>query len=199
MHYGHITGYKIERGLLGQGQIGMTFFFVLSGYIMSYVYKCFNDGGIKNYYTNRIARINPTYIVYGLIGLPFFVISVDANLSIFSDCRYGDFTKYTQIFFGIIAFVLMIQAWFLNLFNIWNFAFIITSIIAVSVYLIFENRGRKCLKNKFADITCANSRLQSDSAPLALLALPLSLPIPVVGILGLLKHSYEMEFQSVSR
>lgn len=46
----------------------MSFFFVLSGFVMAWASR----NGIKeNYYRSRIARIFPAYLVMGLITVPF--------------------------------------------------------------------------------------------------------------------------------
>jgi peptidoglycan/LPS O-acetylase OafA/YrhL len=121
IHYGPINNKLFLNSVIDQGQIAMTFFFLLSGYIMTYVYKSINGHGIRNYYVNRIARVYPTYIAYGLIGLPLFMNNMDAAQSIYSGRGFDHIVMYAQIILAFIAFILMIQAWFPNLFHLWNF------------------------------------------------------------------------------
>jgi peptidoglycan/LPS O-acetylase OafA/YrhL len=137
IHYGAILDLKIVNAIIKKGHIGMTFFFVLSGYIMAYVYKNFNETDIKKYYVNRLARIYPTYLAYGLLGLPFFVMNHETLPSIFSGQNHDDLLKYAQLILSVIAFLLMIQAWFPPLFKIWNFGGSWAISVEAFLYLVF--------------------------------------------------------------
>ncbi|MBP1150397.1 peptidoglycan/LPS O-acetylase OafA/YrhL [Methylocaldum sp. RMAD-M] len=54
---------------------GVTFFFVLSGFILTYVYQDIPPGRRRDFYISRIARIWPAHVA-SLILLPFLLPSV---------------------------------------------------------------------------------------------------------------------------
>lgn len=106
-------------------------FFILSGYILSYNYKEFNSKiNIKDFYINRIARIYPVYFIYGLIGFPFFLASVGSINSILD-------LEIIQVVLAVIVFIFMLQAWFPQLFNIWNFGGSWSLSVEAFFYLLF--------------------------------------------------------------
>lgn len=59
--------------ILNQGAVGMSFFFMLSGFILSYSYQ----GSLipRSYIRARFARIYPIYIFAGLLALPWLGIN----------------------------------------------------------------------------------------------------------------------------
>lgn len=61
------------------GYTGVTFFFVLSGFILAYTYSAVDftvRGTWRRYILARIARIYPVFIVSLVIALPFFLAQV---------------------------------------------------------------------------------------------------------------------------
>lgn len=117
IHIGSAFSNEIINKIIGAGYIAMTLFFILSGYILAYVYSEFNINNIKKYYINRFARIYPTYFAYGLIGIISFIYSLDSipnTLNI-------EYTYIFQFILGVLAFVFMFQAWYPSLFSVWNF------------------------------------------------------------------------------
>ncbi|RXF70957.1 acyltransferase family protein [Hansschlegelia zhihuaiae] len=58
------------------GYTGVTFFFMLSGFILSYNYKSADLSSIYGYLLARVARIYPAFLFSLLIGLPFFIKAV---------------------------------------------------------------------------------------------------------------------------
>ncbi|WP_435948146.1 acyltransferase family protein [Dryocola sp. BD586] len=84
------------------GAIGMSFFFILSGFVMAWAYQ---DGIRENYLKSRIARIYPAYIAMGIISLPF----------IFS----YDLAKITTYIF---LYLTASQSWIPSSFSIWHFS-----------------------------------------------------------------------------
>lgn len=89
------------RSAIENGAIGMSFFFVLSGFVMAWASR----NGIKeHYYRSRIARIVPAYLVMGIITLPFLA-------------EY-DFTHTTTY---LLLFITTTQSWFPGSFSQWNF------------------------------------------------------------------------------
>lgn len=93
------------ENIINQGAIGMSLFFVLSGFILTYNY--YDQDPEKNYkqfIIRRLARIYPVYVVVGLLMLfvsPLRGSVVDILLIIFSD-------------------IFLLQAWFPVMFNTWN-------------------------------------------------------------------------------
>lgn len=98
--------YKAEvsdwlQSVITNGAIGMSFFFVLSGFVMAWASR----NGIKqNYYRSRVARIFPAYLVMGLITVPFLF---EYNI--------------TQITTYVLLFLTTTQSWFPDSFSQWNF------------------------------------------------------------------------------
>ncbi|WP_274370269.1 acyltransferase family protein [Morganella morganii] len=86
---------------IGNGAIGMTFFFVLSGFVMAWSSRC---GLRKDYIKARIVRIYPAYLFMGLITLPFIF-------------QYDLKTISTSL----LLFFSSMQSWVPQSFSIWNF------------------------------------------------------------------------------
>lgn len=65
------------RNWLDTGYESVTFFFILSGFVMSYVYVGNEPGrsgaGLRRFFVARIGRMFPAYYVSLLLALPFFV------------------------------------------------------------------------------------------------------------------------------
>lgn len=102
----NITHNIYISNILNCGAVGMSIFFILSGYILSYRYdKEPQEMDLKRYYQNRFARIYPIYFTAALITTPWIGSS---NLAI--------------IVFLLFTNILMIQAWFPQLFHFWNCA-----------------------------------------------------------------------------
>ncbi|MFU0866386.1 acyltransferase family protein [Kluyvera ascorbata] len=88
--------------VINNGAIGMTFFFVLSGFVMAWSSK---NGIRNNYFKSRILRIYPAYFFMGIISLP---ILLDLN--------------YQKITSALILFISGTQSLIPASFNIWNFS-----------------------------------------------------------------------------
>jgi peptidoglycan/LPS O-acetylase OafA/YrhL len=107
-----VTDIKFINNIIGEGAVGMSVFFMLSGYLLMMNYSDFK-GGFRDYFVNRLARIYPVYFIAGLITLPWLGISFDGTSK---EVVLG-FAKMLFVFF---ANILVIQAWFPQLFNLWN-------------------------------------------------------------------------------
>lgn len=90
------------NNIFGQGAIGMSLFFILSGFVLTYQYADGNNNKEK-YFINRFARIYPVYIVAALATLPWFGVE-----------------NFLQGIVLVIANIFLIQAWFPQLFTLWN-------------------------------------------------------------------------------
>ena len=63
------------------GHAGVSFFFVLSGFILTYNYKdkFSKSGGFKDFYWRRLARIYPTHLLTLIITLPIFIHGITSG------------------------------------------------------------------------------------------------------------------------
>lgn len=99
--------------LLSQGAIGMTLFFMLSGYVLAHRY----GGGLFNlrgYYLSRFARIYPVYLTAAIVTLPWLL---SQNGQPIEEPGIRALTIGATL---IGADLLMIQAWFPQMFPYWN-------------------------------------------------------------------------------
>jgi len=77
--HGHLkvsTNIKFIDNFMAQGAVFMTAFFILSGFVLYYVYSeydFFQGKNLKNYYIKRLARIYPGYIT--VTALSFLLIN----------------------------------------------------------------------------------------------------------------------------
>lgn len=88
--------------IVANGQIGMSFFFVLSGFVMAWSSR---DGIKENYFRARFARIFPAYLLMGVITLPFIY-----------DYDIKNIITY------LLLFITAMQSWIPSTFNQWNFS-----------------------------------------------------------------------------
>ncbi len=102
-------------GLVSNGYSAVSFFFVLSGFVLTYVYgddelpKPLPSGNC-GFWKARFARIYPAYFLALLIALPAFIYSVSQSKLI----TWHDF--YT----GIVLVPAFLQAWWPPTAVIWN-------------------------------------------------------------------------------
>jgi peptidoglycan/LPS O-acetylase OafA/YrhL len=96
------------RGLVGSGHAGVTFFFVLSGFILTYVYYKRDMGTqleLRNYIAHRVARIYPVY----MLAWAFF-----GSVALLIGYRLVGFVGWG----GLAA--LLVQAWIPSAAHHWN-------------------------------------------------------------------------------
>jgi peptidoglycan/LPS O-acetylase OafA/YrhL len=100
--------------IISQGPLGMSIFFVLSGFILTYTY--FDKDPIrdyKNFLIKRFARIYPVYILISIITLPLLLIPQAATDTI------GVIYHVLTYLLVVGLNVLLLQAWFPSLFSYW--------------------------------------------------------------------------------
>lgn len=108
-----ITETRLLKNILDQGAIGMSLFFMLSGFVLAYRYA---DGktSVKSYFANRFARIYPIYMTAALVTLPWIGLS-------WGNGSFHEAGKAMgQGLLLVAANILMIQAWFPQFFDYWN-------------------------------------------------------------------------------
>src|SRR5260370_6407765 len=66
-----LTGPRWLKSFAAIGYVGVSFFFVLSGFILVYTYAG-REIDNRDFYRARFARIYPAYLFSLLISLPFF-------------------------------------------------------------------------------------------------------------------------------
>jgi peptidoglycan/LPS O-acetylase OafA/YrhL len=85
---------------LAQGAVGMAFFFVLSGFILTYVYFESSRYSLASYLRARFARIYPAYAI--TVALAFLVVG------------YGLDGEKAVV--NVLANIFVLQGWFFQLF-----------------------------------------------------------------------------------
>lgn len=99
----------IIKKIISQGAIGMTIFFVLSGFLLAYQYSD-RYADKKSYFLRRFARIYPIYVVAALSTLPWLwgpKIGVQT-------------ISGWETFLLVLANIFAVQAWVPAYFNFWN-------------------------------------------------------------------------------
>jgi peptidoglycan/LPS O-acetylase OafA/YrhL len=88
--------------MVGQGAVGMSIFFMLSGFLLAHRYAN-GKTSYRDYAINRLARIYPIYVVAALVTLPWF----------------GDHSTAQAI--GLVTSnIFLLQAWIPPYFPYWN-------------------------------------------------------------------------------
>lgn len=92
------------QALVAHGYVGVSLFFVLSGFILAYTY-CERAGervSLRGFYEARLARIYPVYLLGLLIALPFGLVAWLAAPSL---------AARGQMALSFLASLLLVQAW----------------------------------------------------------------------------------------
>ncbi len=77
-HYWSIPSSTILTGFFKHGHISVPFFFLLSGFVLSYSYSSYDfdeQGNTKKYILNRLIRLGPIYYIAMVLALPLIFIS----------------------------------------------------------------------------------------------------------------------------
>lgn len=102
----------LRNGLVYSGGAGVNFFFILSGFILTYTWFTASSRTKYNFYIARMARIYPVYIV-GLVLTAGFVLAHDFNL------QFKPETSTEQIL-SLTSHIALIQAWIPAFVINWN-------------------------------------------------------------------------------
>ena len=99
---------------IAEGAVGMTMFFMLSGFILSHAYNGIKID-LRAYFWNRVARIYPIYALAALLALPWLARDILAE-SAASSWLFGLLAGAILIVSGL----LLVQAWLPQTFVMWN-------------------------------------------------------------------------------
>jgi peptidoglycan/LPS O-acetylase OafA/YrhL len=101
---GAITGPPWLKAFAGIGYVGVSFFFVLSGFILVYTYAG-REINLRNFWQTRFARIYPAYLFSLLLAFPFFYYgSLKMHVPFFA------FSEQHFVLASVLV-VLLLQAW----------------------------------------------------------------------------------------
>src|SRR4051812_21323168 len=104
------------RTLIDSGAIGVTLFFVLSGFILVYVSSgsdLRDPQARRNFYVRRVARVYPVYLLaWMLVG----IVSIARWTTLDASLTYA--AKVTAVYGGLAA--LLLQSWVPTAAPVWN-------------------------------------------------------------------------------
>ena len=131
------------------GRLGVILFFVLSGFLISYLLfkekEVTNTISIKDFYLRRILRIWPLYFL--IIFASLFLLP---NISFFTLEGFGKDVVWNNLFYKIIMFVFFLPNLVLNVYGAIPYASQTWSIGAEEqFYLVWPGLNKK-IKNKWA-------------------------------------------------
>jgi peptidoglycan/LPS O-acetylase OafA/YrhL len=102
--------------VLTQGQVAVSFFFVLSGFILAYTY-CQPAQGLRGtperFWRARFARIYPLYVLA-------FVLDLPRGVSFFLGANASPVGAWGRIAISGLAYLALLQSWYPRVTNSWN-------------------------------------------------------------------------------
>jgi peptidoglycan/LPS O-acetylase OafA/YrhL len=89
-HYSNQTDFFGKLFGSGAGQMGVMLFFILSGFLMSYLYmeRSFIGKEVRNFAVARIARVIPLYLFLVIGSYYTYIFGLGAPYEINSPCRF---------------------------------------------------------------------------------------------------------------
>ncbi|NVJ47627.1 MAG: acyltransferase [Cytophagia bacterium] len=101
-----VFGYeKLNLSVLGPGNIHLTMFFVMSGFLITYLLiaekKLKNSINLRKFYIRRILRIWPLYFVMLILG--FFILP-QYGIFQFPDNNINDYSSFWEMFIAFCLF-----------------------------------------------------------------------------------------------
>lgn len=100
--------------LASHGYVGVSFFFLLSGFVLTHVYgdTAFDEGPTRHaFWRKRLARIYPIYFVAFLLYAPSVITH---------RLQDGSLTSWAKLAVSSLVNVLLLQAWVPGLSSAWN-------------------------------------------------------------------------------
>ncbi|WP_033092959.1 acyltransferase family protein [Colwellia psychrerythraea] len=147
-HFSDITNWLGGKFGGGSGAYGVMLFFLLSGFLMSYLYlgQEFNKVNIKRYFLARAARVVPLYLI---VVLSSYLVSLGDYNSLYNISNYNALIGHLLFVYGeSVLWSIPPEIQFYFIFIIfWAFAksrvgYIYLTIIAVLIFLFFTNFPR---------------------------------------------------------
>jgi peptidoglycan/LPS O-acetylase OafA/YrhL len=110
---GAITGPHWFKSFAAIGYVGVSFFFVLSGFILVYTYAG-REIGLHDFWQTRFARIYPAYLFSLLLAAPFFYFG--------TFLMHIPFFAFAQQHFALasVLVLLLLQSWIPAAALMWN-------------------------------------------------------------------------------
>ncbi|WP_318639781.1 acyltransferase family protein [Flavobacterium ardleyense] len=114
VHYNSIdeTNFEILKKFVGQFHIGVSIFFVLSGFLIAYRYMDSKNFHFGRYMINRIARVYPIYFI--LTTITFLATWYYRQEESFDWVLYGMNITFLRGFFDDLIFTGIAQGWSLT-------------------------------------------------------------------------------------
>ncbi|HHA1957726.1 TPA: acyltransferase family protein [Enterobacter asburiae] len=114
---------------ISNGAIGMSVFFMLSGFVLTYNYY---NSQLVDYFKKRLARIYPAYLCCGVLSFPFL---------------FTDNLTAGQIIACITLYLVCMQAWIYQSFSLWNFGGTWSVSVEMFFYSLFPSILKLITKN----------------------------------------------------
>lgn len=108
-HISPLFGIGLIDNIIERGAIGMSLFFILSGFVLQYNYGNLSLSEIHGFYLKRFSRIYPAYIFWSLIFFYLMIPHFDSPSS---------FQSLGKALLVITSDIFLIQAWFPHYFSI---------------------------------------------------------------------------------
>jgi peptidoglycan/LPS O-acetylase OafA/YrhL len=107
---------RVVLNVLGCGQAAVSFFFILSGFILAYTY-CEPDGAMsgtrRRFWRARFARIYPLYLLS-------FVLDAPRAIMYFAGSSGSATARLSKGVVSGVAFLALIQSWLPRITSAWN-------------------------------------------------------------------------------
>jgi peptidoglycan/LPS O-acetylase OafA/YrhL len=120
------------QNIVASGYVGVSFFFVLSGFVLAYAYTSLDSRdrtAIRSFFCARVARIYPAYLLSIALCAPFVIGAP------------------TRVAGSALAALLLVQAWFPGSVGVWNFPAWSLS-VELFLYLVFPYAIRRIRDSK---------------------------------------------------
>jgi peptidoglycan/LPS O-acetylase OafA/YrhL len=106
---------KIILAIREHGNLGVQFFFTLSGFILAYVYTTRSSIDWTSFVTARVARVVPVYLIALLVGLPMLYGNIADHVA-----NHGLALGWVVSAIKAFAVLFLVQAWLPSVALFWN-------------------------------------------------------------------------------